>query len=438
MKPRIPTSCTHKQTCSAAITTLTLAGAIAMGAPASDQDPTLVETVTQMARVIDENYVYPDKGHAASQLLLDHLEQGQYDTLTGPALAQKVRADLVDLTHDLHFGVRALPKGWTPPSKDAQPDPGPEPQPPFGLVDVRRIEGNIGYIDLRGFVEASYIGDTVEAAMRLMHGSGALIFDLRRNGGGDPHAVALVSSYLFDPASPVHLNSLYSRPNDSTQEFWTHGDINPDLAMPDVPVYVLTSPFTFSAAEEFTYNLKNLKRATIVGQTTGGGAHPVDPFVIDNQYMLIIPTARAINPISGTNWEGTGVSPDIECDADDALDTATAEALRLAVECGDESARWGLAQITARLHPIACDEKLISEYAGDFGPRHFRVIDTRLQYRRDGVSAWRDLICFERDQFVIDGVEGFILEFNRDAQGRVDRVTGHYQQGNTDESMRDS
>jgi len=131
--------------------------------------------------------------------------------------------------------------------------------------------------------------------------------------------VALVSSYLF--SKPTHLNDLWTRKTDTTEQYWTLPYV-PGKRLEGKPAFVLTSKGTFSGAEEFTYNLKILKRATIVGETTGGGAHPVSGHRIDDHFMIGVPFARAINPISKTNWEGTGVEPDVKVPASDALTTA--------------------------------------------------------------------------------------------------------------------
>jgi Periplasmic protease len=131
--------------------------------------------------------------------------------------------------------------------------------------------------------------------------------------------VALISTYLF--AEPTHLNDLWQRKDNTTQQYWTLPYV-PGKRLDGKPVYVLTSKQTFSGAEEFCYNLKNLKRATLVGETTGGGAHPVSGHRIDEHFIIGVPFARAINPISKTNWEGTGVEPDVKVSAAEALTTA--------------------------------------------------------------------------------------------------------------------
>ena len=167
-------------------------------------------------------------------------------------------------------------------------------------------------------------GSTAVAAMNFLSNVDAIIFDLRENGGGDPKMIALISTYLF--GKRTHLNDLWERKGDATDQYWTLPYV-PGKRLEDKPVCVLTSKQTFSGAEEFSYNLKNLKRATLVGETTGGGAHPVSGHRIDDHFMIGVPFARAINPISKTNWEGKGVEPDVKVTASDALTTAEKLAL---------------------------------------------------------------------------------------------------------------
>jgi len=147
----------------------------------------------------------------------------------------------------------------------------------------------------------------------------AIIFDLRENHGGSPEMVALIATYLFD--RPTHLNDIYNRAENATEEFWTRSPI-PRNKLADKPAYVLTSRSTFSGAEEFCYDLKMLKRATLVGETTGGGAHLTSAHRIDHHFMFLVPSGRPINPVSKTDWEGTGVEPDVQVSAMYALETA--------------------------------------------------------------------------------------------------------------------
>jgi len=421
----------------AASAMIILSGAIASGA-----EPTTSEIITEMAETISESYVFPDVGEQVSEMLLGNLKSGEYDELAGRELADTLEDQIRNLTHDLHFGVRSLPPNWTPPTEGEDAGLRQGPSAPYGFNSVERLGGNIGYIDLRGFNNANSIGETVDAVMRLVQGSSSIIFDLRRNGGGDPDAVALISSYLFEPSKSIHLNSLYSRPRDETTEYWTHADIDTTLAMPDTPVYVLTSRQTFSAAEEFTYNLKNLERATIIGETTGGGAHPVDQILFSNDetdrhYLMILPTARAINPISGTNWEGTGVAPDFEVSADDALNVAIGQILQTLADEGDEGALWELVAHNAYNNPHVLSKSELGEYAGQYTDRELMLDNGELMYRRIGNPNWSRLIAAEKDIFVIDGFDGFQMHFERDSSGAIEQITGHYQQGRVDYSIRE-
>jgi C-terminal processing protease CtpA/Prc len=200
----------------------------------------------------------------------------------------------------------------------------------YGFERIERLPGNIGYMDFRGFTDPELGAETVAAAFNFLANTDGLIIDLRQNGGGTPGMVALISSYLFGP-EPVHLNDLYWREGDRTDQFWTLKEV-PGRRYAGKDVYVLTSNRTFSGAEEFSYNLKNLKRATIVGEATGGGAHPGGVNRLHAHFSAFIPTGRAINPITKSNWEGTGVEPDVKVPAAQALKVAHLAALKKAAE----------------------------------------------------------------------------------------------------------
>ena len=192
----------------------------------------------------------------------------------------------------------------------------------FDKVEI--LPNNIGYVKFDGFMDASFCGPTVVAAMGFVAHTDAIIFDLRQNGGGQPAMVTLIASYLFD--NPTHLIDIYNRKEDSTTQNWTLSYL-PGPRLTKQPVFVLTSKRTFSGAEEFAFDLKNQKRATIVGETTGGGAHPVSGHVVADYFTVGVPFAKSLDPVTKTNWEGTGVEPDVKVPAADAL--ATAEKLAM-------------------------------------------------------------------------------------------------------------
>jgi C-terminal processing protease CtpA/Prc len=196
----------------------------------------------------------------------------------------------------------------------------------WGLARVERLDdAAIGLVELSEFYPEPWIAAPVAEAMARLAGVRALLFDLRRCRGGEPGGVARVASYLFG-AEPVHLNSLYSRVDDHVEAFWTRPDV-PGPRFAAVPVFVLVSRTTFSAAEEFAYDLQALGRARVIGEVTRGGANPGAIHRLDAHFAVFIPDARAINPVTGDNWEGRGVRPDIACAAADALDVARALAL---------------------------------------------------------------------------------------------------------------
>jgi peptidase S41-like protein len=284
-------------------------------------------------RVIDgvianlgEFYVYPETAQKMEDAVRAHQKNGDYDSVTdGGAFAALLTEQLQGVSHDHHLRVNYSPfkrqastAGPNPAEQEAQMRRQME-RINCGFEKVEILPRNIGYVKFNMFANPDICGPTVVSAMSFLAHVDAIIFDLRENGGGDPRMVALISTYLFD--QPTHLNDLYNRKEDSTTQYWTLPFV-PGAKLTDKPAFVLTSKSTFSGGEEFTYNLKNLKRATIVGETTGGGAHPVSGHPIGDHFMIGVPFARAVNPITKTNWEGTGVEPDVQAKASDALDVA--------------------------------------------------------------------------------------------------------------------
>jgi hypothetical protein len=283
------------------------------------------------ARVIDgaianlnEFYVFPETAKKMEDALRAHRKKGEYDAVNdGYAFAALLTEHLREISHDKHlrvdFSPMVLPKDEPGPDRDSEAQRTRMERDNCAFEKVERYPSNIGYLKFNAFLDPAICGPTVVAAMNFLAHVDAIIFDLRDNGGGEPDMIAFISTYLF--GEQTHLNDLYNRKEDSTTQYWTMPYV-PGKRLTGKPVFVLTSRRTFSGAEEFTYNLKNLKRATIVGETTGGGAHPVAPHRLDDRFMIGVPFARAVNPISKTNWEGTGVEPDVKVPAADALDAA--------------------------------------------------------------------------------------------------------------------
>ena len=308
---------------------------------AQPEQPDLTIDAATRTKVIDgilkrlnDSYVFPEVAKKMEQSIRERLEKKEYDQITSAKqFATTLTNDLQAVSKDKHLRVRY--------SHSAIPERGPRREPSaeerdqrrldltwmnHGFTKVERLPGNLGYLEFLNFADEQLGADTVAAAMNFVNGTDALIIDMRRNGGGNPAMVALVCSYLFG-AEPVHLNNLYWREGNRTDEFWTRKEVAGKRYL-NRDVYVLTSKRTFSGAEEFSYNLKNLKRATIVGETTGGGANPGGMFRVSEHFGMFVPTGTAISPITKTNWEGTGVTPDVSVPADQALVVARLLALK--------------------------------------------------------------------------------------------------------------
>jgi len=299
------------------------------------------EIVTTAMSLLRANYVFPEVAEQAAAAVEARLAAGEYADLDEITLTDLVTRHLREITGDKHLGLRM--GGGPPPDRDPGPKPGPG-QPGnrearrlamrqmgrldnFGIRRVERLDGNVGYLDVRRVAVPANAGPAIAAAMELVMGTYALILDLRRNGGGAPEGVAFWCSYLFPEEDPAHLNDIFHADTGETRQFWALPYV-PGSRYLDRPVYVLTSSHTFSGGEEFCYNLQALGRAELIGETTGGGAHPTRGFPVGGAVHMGIPFARAVNPVTGTNWEGTGVTPDVAVPEAEAYDVAYGKALR--------------------------------------------------------------------------------------------------------------
>lgn len=314
------------------------------------------EIMTTLAKQLRANYIFPDVAERVITAINKKEASGAYaSSNTLPALADALSQDLRELGKDGHFRVGIDPD-FHPRPADSADIPGPAElaesrqmmaKLAYGIQRVEQLPGNIGYMELRGFGPPSMVGAAYTSAITLLQGTDALIIDLRRNGGGEPASVAWFMSHFFAEGDVRHLNDLYYRVKNETQQFWT----DPAVGLRyNKPVYVLTAPRTFSGGEECAYDFQTQKRATLVGETTGGGSNPGEDFALTHDLVVFIPTGRAINPITKTNWEHVGVKPDIAVAAENALQTAHAAALkRILKDVQDPEQREELEGIVARV-----------------------------------------------------------------------------------------
>lgn len=306
------------------------------------------EVVDAIRTALLDEYVFLDVARACADHLQQRLKAGAFDGLGDPAaLAKALTTELQAISKDKHMRVirRRAPEAGT---QGLRLDLTPPPQAlaaNHGFAKVEVLPGNIGYVEITGWAPSQDSKETIHAVMRFLADVDALIVDERRNGGGSPDGIRYFTSYLFD--TPTHLNSLYYRKADRTEAFWTLPQV-PGRRLADVPVFVLTSGATFSGGEEFAYNLKTRKRATLVGEVTGGGANPGGVRPLPHRLGIFVPGGRAINPITQTNWEGVGVEPDIPVSAEKALEVALEKAREAAKVRQEARAQRGT-QLAARL-----------------------------------------------------------------------------------------
>lgn len=303
---------------------------------------------------IAANYVFPDKVPAIAKALRWKLASGAYDRISDPAaFANAVSADIEPVAHDRHLRLlwSAAPHrasyvstALTPAelamvkARDARLN--------YMLPKAEVFPGNIGYLKIDGFMSAQDAGATLAGAMAFLQYSDVLIFDLRECGGGDPTMVATTLSYLIPPET--QLNAFHQRGSAVDEQSWTLPYVPGGRWSTEKPVYVLTSKRTASAGEEFAYDLQQLKRATIIGEATWGGANPGLTMGIDEHFSIFIPTGAAVNPISKTNWEGDGVKPDVVINPAVGLETARHLAVEKLLEHAKDQQRTALLKLLTR------------------------------------------------------------------------------------------
>lgn len=285
---------------------------------------TINEFVERSSNLLKEKYVFP----AVAEKIVAHInnknKEGFFDDFTDAIeFAEVMTKEMQSISNDKHMRVHVKNSenklaGELPnPLKNIYKTESQFKSINFGFTKLEKIKGNIGYLKLDGFAPLHAAKDYADLAMKYLSTSDAVIIDLRENNGGSPDLVQYICSYFFE--KPTHLNSLYNRVSNDTAHFVSLEKVG-GQKMPELPLFVLTSSKTFSAGEEFAYNMQTQKRGMLVGETTGGGANPGQLFNITKNLEIFIPTGMAINPITKTNWEGVGVIPDIETTAEEALE----------------------------------------------------------------------------------------------------------------------
>lgn len=395
--------------------------------------------VDTLAARLRRHYVDADTGAMIADRLRARLSAHAYDTITSPArFAEALTVDLRSVNGDRHLNVTYSPgrpgarpgpdgirMGGPPPTTPS----GPPPAAPandgarrsnysLGRIDV--LPGNVGYLDIRGFSGAPRVVGAIKAALEYLQGTDAIIFDLRRNGGGSPFSVNQIIS-SFTTADTIPSLTVKNRSGNQTFTRYTLTE-GAGPRRPTVPLYVLTSGATASAGEDFTFVLKNMHRATIVGGTTAGAGHNNANLDIGEGFNASISFTRVMDPKTGAEWERVGVIPDVPVDQARALDVAHALALKtIAASEQDPRARRILdltrETIEAQATPRTIAAATLATYTGEYeGGRTVTVEGGRLMYSGRAGAPPDPLVALTDTTFALGAAR---IAFERDGANRV-------------------
>jgi hypothetical protein len=412
-----------------AILLLSLA-VIAQQEKATVSQPEKEALVKALCERIEKIYVFTENTKKVCDLLHANLKRGRYKKIATPQeFAACLNDDIEAMTHDKHFGIAYDPRQAREMASQAGKSAAfYTPQLVeryrrlnYGFKEVKILEGNVGYLDLRDFFPLRWSADPAVAAMTYLANCDAVIVDLRYNGGGEDQTVTFLLSYFIDSReATTAFSTSYTRFDDSYYQSATWPYV-PGKTLYEKPLYVLTSRSSFSGAEAFAFRLQSLKRATLVGERTRGGANPVEIQEIGGEYVVYIPSTKQISSLTAADWEGAGVKPDIEAEAAQALAVAHEEALkRLAAKATAEGQRsyiqWTLAGVRAKNQPPVVESSILQAYAGTYGDRTIRFEQDALFFQR-GDRAKLKMIPMAENLFAIDTVDYLRLRFVKDANG---------------------
>ena len=404
------------------------------GAPhsAPAQAPTLdaalrQDVVDSLAAQLERVYVDADTGRLIARRLRERLAGGAYERLTeAGGFAEALADDLRAVNGDLHLGVQYAP--GTPPGSAAGDEPAPTPAMlaewrarNFGLERAARLDGNVGYLDVRGFFDGPEALATADAALGFLERTDAMIFDLRRMPGGSGDMSNWLISHFTGPDTVPSLKIVNRSAGDSVVR-WTLAKVT-GARRPDIPLFILTSRGTASAGEDFTFVLHNLGRATVVGERTAGAGHNNAFIDVGHGFVASISYTRVMDPKTGREWERVGIQPDVAVAPDSALDVAHALALQaVAARVSDPARKRELVftaeVVAARAHPRRLPAALLARYAGTYGERTLTVRDGGLVFRRIPFPP-RPLITLNDSTFALESLERVTVENARVGRPRL-------------------
>jgi hypothetical protein len=395
--------------------------------------------VDSLANQINRYYVDRESAKKMSAHLRKRFLEGKYNGVRDPhLLAGLLTTDVLSVCRDEHFHVEYNPELSNEAAGNIEDVPKMvseklkmERARNFGFRKIEILNGNIGYLEITSFSRLNqYSRETADAALRMLGNASALIIDLRYGVGGSPDMVNHIMGKFFK--DKVHTADIFIRSENATMTYWT----TPDSTfgnLSSIPIYVLTSYKTFSAAEGLTYQLQVLHRATIVGETTRGGAHTVTYRPLSSGFVTDIPFGRALDPATKQNWEGKGITPDIKVEAELALEAAEAAYFEKAFAVAKDSAekrtlRWQYDLLKSANHPYASDSVRLRSFSGRFGPYNISYKGGTLFYQKTGKARF-PLVPMGETKMRPKGNDTFVVEFIRDTNGLVNRLASRYDDG---------
>jgi retinol-binding protein 3 len=396
----------------------------------------LVDSLTNQ---IIKYYVNKDAAIKMNSYIKKRYKEGHYNNIKDPhALAGALTSDILFINRDEHFHLEYNPQMANELLGNIEDVPKMvaeklrvEKEKNFGFKKVELLNGNIGYLELSGFSRLNKFSKaTADAALKMLSNSRAIVIDLRYGVGGSPDMVNHIISHFFKTAT--HVVDIYIRSENATLPYYTVPDSSYGV-LTEIPLYILTSYKTFSAAEGLCYELQALKRATIVGETTRGGAHTVTYRPLSSGFICDIPFGKAISPITKRNWEKIGVTPDIKVPAEKALEAAETKIFDEAFSKAKDSSeikrlKWQLELIQSINHPIQLDTSTFNAFTGLYGAYAISYSNGVLYYQKTGKAKF-PLIPMTTNMMRVKGNDTFTIEFFKNYYGKVNRIATRYDDG---------
>ncbi len=402
------------------------------------------EIVETLCSKLEKLYPIPEIGKKTSLDILKNYEEGKYSNYNFPSeFVQHLNDDLESSSKDGHLGI--IYDSAMASELKKEEDTGEKSESyadltfeserwnNFGFKELKILEGNIGYLDLRTFFSLKYAGETAVAAMNFFSNCNAIIIDLRKNGGGWDDMVTFLASYFINNNDDIIFSITHSTLDNS------YFASVPSLYVPgkkltDIPIVILTSKSTASAAEAFTNIMRFFsKNISIIGETTAGAENPVEHIILFGGYILRIPTWQKIYSYDKSGWEGVGIKPNIEVKSDSALKIAHINLLhQLKKETSDETIKnkyqWYIDGINALNNPISVPGNILQAYNGTYGNRNIYYESDGLYYQYKGRTK-RKMFAISNEYFLIEGYDFFRVRFIKN-KNKVIGLNEIYDDGN--------